>query len=251
VVDYLRTTYDSRFYYSRNPDQYIVGRYSYAASDAQFLELGSIYGSHVWLDEWEQDVGLGDTSEDFTRNDGTPLSSDIFYKKTEVYPLRTGCVSDSPLALTMSDQVLDGVPTKCWKRTGPRLGAYTYRVTVPPISYSSSFGSGVFGGTFLLKWHDPYWYSDDYLGLNGILIYPWDAYPIGGSWYVEIRWGGGVVTGPGIAWFDLPGVYRETLSFRDGWEPLIDETVSWVGDLVLRFEKVTDDSWVNPVDIFT
>jgi len=128
-VDFLRTTYKSKFYYSRDPDQSIVGTYLYASESAQFLEQPSFYGAAIWLDPWEAGRGLGDSLEDYERVEGEPVSDDVFDAKKEVYPLRSGCPEPRSTSLTMSGPVYMDLPTKCWRRSSPLPPADRYRVT--------------------------------------------------------------------------------------------------------------------------
>jgi len=129
VVDFLRTTYSSRFYYSRNPDQYIVASYRYASEDAEFLQLPGFYGSGVWLDPWDVQMGLGDSLEDYERVAGEPLDANVLSTKKSVLPLRTNCPGSRETAMAMTAEIFKGLPAVCWRVKDLPPPSMRYRVT--------------------------------------------------------------------------------------------------------------------------
>ena len=162
MVDFLRTTYSSRFYYSRNPDQYIVGRYHYASEAAEFLQQPSLYGSAVWLDPWEVQNGLGDSLEDYERVEGLPLSTDVLSTAKTVLPLRRDCPGPRATEMSMSSEVYKGLPTKCWRVVDPAPPSPRYRVTFTDVLDTSIPGLPVQSFTLDLDPYVPFiwsWYG--------------------------------------------------------------------------------------------
>jgi len=227
-----------------------VGEYSYASPDAEVLALSSFYGAGIWLDPWEVEFGIGDSLEEFTRVEGSPLDSGILSKKRDVYPLRTGCPDRGATSLDMLGEITDGLPTKCWRDPPSRHGPYTYRVNCPRLVYDAGGGPVETSMEFILKWDSvDSWVGSVFPDPFNLALQLLGAYPDGMGWklYAQFPTGGPVAL---FSWVLTLGTYRN--NFTVDLAPSFQVNAAFVGmdPIEVFFEPAPDDSYANPVDIF-
>ena len=178
-MDFLRTCYSSRFYYSRNPDRYVVGQYHYAADDAEVLTNSFFYRSGIWLDPWELGDGLGDSMEDYAEYPGEPLPANVLNKRRDVIPLQTSC---DPVdgALLIGGPVTNGIPDVCWRTVPPPASKHSYATAIDHLRISDGARTYVINiSAITLKWSfSGYWYYRDASGIRLKLV-PESGYPAG------------------------------------------------------------------------
>lgn len=249
VIDMLRTTYESRFYYSRSPDNSILGRYSYAAEGADYLEMPSYLGAGVWLDPWELNFGIGDSMEDYSEVPGEPLPAGVYVKRRQVIPLRSDC---EPIggALVMTDQVSNGVPAVCWDVPPVPTTRHSYVTAVDSLFITDGVDTYFIdvSGT-RLKWSfSGYWYYRDKFGLRLKLI-PEPGYPSGAFMTLVVPFIDSAGGSREVAWVLPMGAQQA------GWEsfgsPVMPAGYSFVSinSVIQEFNPAPANWPVNPEDI--
>jgi len=249
-VDFLRTTYKSKFYYSRDPDQYIVGMYSYASDKAEFLQTSSFYGAGVWLDEWEAGRGLGDSLEDYKRVPGIPISAKVFSTAKTVLPLRTECPQLRDTALSTSSLVYRGLPKKCWKTIPDLHGPYSYRVVIAGLAITNGALTLTFDYDFVLMWRDNGEWVENFVPVDLVTLVPTEEYPEGDDLVLNVWFDSGGPDLVPVTWLLPEG------SQQGDWEATSDPVLPSGWTLVTRGTETStfvsvDEGWpVNPNDIF-
>jgi len=247
-VDFLRTTYKSKFFYGRNPDENLVGRYCYAAEDAEVLLQSSFYRSGIWLDPWELIDGLGDSLEDYERVEGIPLSDDIVNTNRIVLPLQSGCPSLGDTTMTMSEEIQSGVPTKCWKKDAIRRGHWSYRVNIVGFSANDGTTTYSYSGESLLLWDGG---SSTWFPVSGPSVPFLESvgeYPEGSGFELSAFNPFGNVPSEIFTAVLSLGQQRSFTTLTAPWVLPIGWSLVDAGEVIVTYERVGDDDPVNPAD---
>lgn len=250
AVDWLRSCYSSKFYYSSSPPLSLVGKYSFAAPDAEMLPSPNPYASSIWLKEYEVGQGLGDSLEDFTWVAGSPLDPGIKNKSKEVLPLLAGCGTPYDVSYPMAGAVSDGVPTACWRVPPGRHGSYSYRVFVPYLRYDDGSGPRDFSGDFLLAWDTGIgWNSSGYLGSEGAAMLAYGSYPDGSGWELSLSLHPSLL-GRIVNWIFLLREQQEdfTVEVFPDFNPGV--TILAMEPVQVAYVHVPDGWPVDPADIY-
>lgn len=249
VVDMIRTTYESRFYYSRSPDNFILGRYSYATDASEYLERPSYLGAGVWLDPWELTEGIGDSMEDYSEVPGEPLPATVFAKRRQVLPLREDC---EPVAgaLGMTSDVVNGVPVVCYSEPPVPTVRHTYAAFVDSLFITDGVDTyfiDVPGQT--LKWSfSGYWYARDSSGIRLRLV-PEPGYPTGSGMTLWVPFVDSAGRPQEVAWILPMGTQQVGWSLFGSPVMPIGYTFVSLIQTAGQFNPATANWPVNPSDI--
>ena len=249
-MDFLRTTYKSKFYYGSRPDNFVVGRFAYAADDAQVLLQSEFYRSGVWLDSWELHAGIGDSLEGYQRVAGVPVSQNVFKTLKTVNPLRTGCTQFAGEAMPVSTDVYGGMPRKCWSSVPDFTGPHSYLVTV--VVFQVTNGARLFTLDFsgVVSWNDlGFW--EYRIGIQAVVrIVPRGGYPGGEGLEITAYEVVGPVATTIATWVLSLGSQQASTDPL----PLPNVPVGWTiispGTASNNFVDVDKDWSVNPADDF-
>jgi len=212
--------------------------------------MPSFYGAGVWLDPWEVDFGIGDSLEEFARNDGTPLDAGVLSKKRDVYPLRTGCPDRGTTELVMLGEITDGLPTKCWRNPPARHGPYTYRANCPRLVYDAGGGPVETSMEFTLKWDSvDSWVGSVFPDPFNLALQLLGIYPDGTGWklYAQFPTGGPLAV---FSWVLSLVTYRDNFTVVAHPNFEVNAVFVEMDPIEVTFIPAPDDSYANPEDIF-
>lgn len=187
VVDFLRSCYSGRFYYGPGDDDFIIGRYFFAAEDAEVIHGTNYFSSPTWLDDDDKYYPRKyQTLEELAYYSGEQPDGEAFKTNAKVLPLKRNC--DETFPLSMDSTVVGSQLSRCWAIPPViREGNWSYNINAGETVVGTPLGDVTVLRENLLFWNGVEWQGPNTNPDSTELLIPLEPYPGGQGWEMRIR----------------------------------------------------------------